>query len=206
MINLLKSLGVALINSDIFFAARSSEPGDSLLINAVQEAGNVVLSAPFELIDHPCFTQKEYDEYLQKFPFARDIIKPLVTRKGGNICVDFNELSNEQWNELVQEGQEAGFELLYHAEFAFTGEEDEKKLEALLERFHYPFTLHNKELLWYANRAYLPIQELSQAALAFGHVSATPDSDGVFRRVPLLIRVKDQLIPHMTLIAVLEYL
>lgn len=208
MIKLLKTLGVSFINSDIFFASHSSEPGDSRLINAVQEAGNVILSAPFELIDHPCFTREEYDEYLQKFPFAEDIIKSLITREGERICIDFNELTDEQWNKLVEKDQEAGFELLYRAKFAFTGEEDREKLKVLLEKFHYPFRIaeDHKEKLWYANRAYLPIKELTQAASGFGHVTATPDSDGVFRRVPLVIRVEDQLIPHMAFFAVLQYL
>ena len=133
MVKLLKTLGVSFINFDLFFTAQSSDPGDSQLINAVQESGNVILSAPFELIDHPCFPQKEYKEFLEKYPYAEEIIKSLKTQKNDKICVAFNELTNEQWNKLMQEGQEAGFELLYHAEFAFTGEKDEKKLEVLLE-------------------------------------------------------------------------
>ncbi len=203
MIRLLDALGVSLINFDIFFPARSREPGDSQLISAIQEAGNVILSAPFELIDHPCFTQKEYEEFSEKFPHAEGIIKSLKTQKSEEICIDFNALTNEQWNEL---GQEAGLELLYHDEFAFTGEEDREKLETLLNKFHYPFTIDEKDKLWYANRALMPLKELSQVASEFGHVSATPDSDGVFRRVPLVIRVKDQLIPHMAFTAILKYL
>ena len=203
MVKLLHTLNVALINFDIFFLAHSREPGDSQLITAVQEAGNVILSAPFELRDHPCFTPREYEAFSKKFPRAEDIITVLKTQKGENICVDFNQLSNEQWNAL---GEEAGLELLSHAEFAFTGEGDREKLEVLLRKFRYPFTIRQQETVWYANRASLPIKELTEAASGFGHVTASPDSDGVFRRVPLIIRVKDQLFPHMALTAILRYL
>jgi adenylate cyclase len=117
--------------------------------------------------------------------------------------VDFNRLSNEQWNAL---GQEAAFELLYHARFAFTGPGDREKLEVLLTEFQYPFTIIRPDTLWYGNRALMPLKALSRAASGLGHVSATPDSDGVFRRIPLVIRVQGRLIPHMTLAAVLHYL
>ena len=203
MVTLLKSLGVSLINFDIFFTAHSSEPGDSQFFEAVRQAGNVMLSGPFELIHHPCFTPKEYQAFSRKYPHADAIISPLKTLKGDHTCIDFNALSNQQWNDL---GQEAGLELLYHTEFAFTGEEDATRLELLLQTFRYPFSSERPESLLYANRAYLPLQELIQAAAGFGHVSASPDSDGVFRRVPLVIRVQDQLIPHLAFAAVLRYL
>ena len=96
--------------------------------------------------------------------------------------------------------------MLYHTEFAFTGEEDPKRLELLLDRFRYPFSIEREDALWYANRAYLPLQELLRAAAGFGHVSASADTDGVFRQVPLVIRVKDHLIPHLAFVAVLNYL
>lgn len=203
MVALLNSLGVTQINFDIFFTARSSEAGDAQFFETVRQAGNVNLTAPFELIDHPCFTPQEYQAFTRVYPQADAIISPLKTQKGEYICIDFNALSDQQWNEL---GQEAGLELLYHTEFAFAGKEDPKRLALLLERFQYPFSIDRRETLWYANRAYLPLQELLRAAAGFGHVSASPDSDGVFRRVPLVIRVKNQLIPHIAFLAALKYL
>ncbi|MDY0091574.1 MAG: adenylate/guanylate cyclase domain-containing protein [Candidatus Vecturithrix sp.] len=203
MVALLKSLGVSLINFDIFFTARSNEPGDSQFIETVRQAGNVILSGPFELIDHPCFTPQEYQVFSRKYPHADAIISALKTQKEGHICLDFNALSDQQWNDL---GQEAGLELLYHTEFAFTGEEDALRLDLFLRTFRYPFSVERSESLWYANRAYLPLQELIRNAAGFGHVSATPDSDGVFRRVPLVIRVQNQFIPHLAFAAVLQYL
>jgi adenylate cyclase len=203
LVNLLTQWDVACINFDIFFPSRSSEAGDAQFIEAVRDAGNVILAAPFELIEHPCFTPQEYRQFTRRFPEADSIIADLKTQENGMICVDFNRLSNEQWNAL---GQKAAFELLYHARFAFTGPADREKLEVLLTEFQYPFTITRPETLWYGNRALMPLKALSRAASGLGHVSATPDSDGVFRRIPLAIRVQGRLFPHMTLAAVLHYL
>jgi adenylate cyclase len=205
MIRLLTSFGVSSIDMDIFFPRPSQNPdGDQQLFQAVQEAGNVILAAPFELIDHPCFTQQEYKEFLEKFPHVEKIVHSLVTQKDDGICIDFNnQLIDEQWNEI---GDEAGRELLRHEEFVFTGEGDREKFEEFLRTFRYPFTMQQKGKVWYANRALLPLKELIQVTSGVGHATATPDSDGVFRRIPLVIRVKDRLIPHLALTAVLQYL
>lgn len=203
MVNLLTSFNVRLINFDIFFPASSSEAGDAQFAEAVQHAGNVILGAAFVLVDHPCFTLREYEQFSQRFPHAEAIISSLKTQKGETVCIDFNALTDQQWNDL---GQDAGLELLYHSEFAFTGEHDREKLDTLLQHFQYPFAVEQPEKLWYANRALMSLKELLQGALGVGHVTSTPDSDGVLRRIPLVIRVKDQLVPHMTLVAVMQYL
>lgn len=214
MLKLLKSLGISFVNMDIFFHKPSQNPaGDQQLIQAVQDVGNVILSAPFELVDHPCFTPAEYRAFLKKFPPVEAIISSLVSQKNGKTCVDYNRLTNVQWNAIVEQaGMEAGLELVKHEEFVFAEEntpgsqEIRENFERLVNKFRYPFTVSAKEQLWYANRGYLPMQELAEAALGFGHVTATTDSDGVLRRVPLVVRVKEHLIPHMAFAAILNYL
>jgi transcriptional regulator with PAS, ATPase and Fis domain len=50
-----------------------------------------------------------------------------------------------------------------------------------------------------------PFPELRQAAKGFGHINATPDRDGLIRRVPLLYRYKDGYIPALALKTIQEY-
>jgi len=203
MVDLLSDFGASVIFFDIFFPAPSSEAGDAQFIQSVQEAGNVLLASTYELIDHPCFTPREYREFLKQYPKADAILQSLKQEKYNGICIDFNALTPEQWNEL---GQEAALELLYRAEFVFTSEEEEIKFEALREHVQYPFVARHPEKLWYANRALLSLAPLIQASDGVGHVTLSPDSDGVLRRVPLVIQVSDRLIPHLALLAVMRYL
>jgi hypothetical protein len=58
MVALLKSLGVSLINFDIFFTARSNEPGDSQFIETVRQAGNVILSGLLNSLIIPALRHK----------------------------------------------------------------------------------------------------------------------------------------------------
>ena len=52
----------------------------------------------------------------------------------------------------------------------------------------------------------LPQRVLSEAAQGGGHIAATLDSDGVSRRVPLVVQVGNQLLPSLGLAAVLDAL
>ncbi|MBI4618287.1 MAG: CHASE2 domain-containing protein [Planctomycetes bacterium] len=52
----------------------------------------------------------------------------------------------------------------------------------------------------------LPIDPLLEASHRLGHVHATPDADGVLRRVPLFLRYEDRLLPSLTLRLVLDHL
>ena len=47
----------------------------------------------------------------------------------------------------------------------------------------------------------LPLLQLIQGAKALGHIKATPDSDGVHRRIPLVISLEDRLLPSLSLAA-----
>lgn len=52
----------------------------------------------------------------------------------------------------------------------------------------------------------MPIPLFSAAAWASGYVNAIPDKDGVTRRVPLVMRYKDYIVPNVAFGAVLKYL
>jgi adenylate cyclase len=45
----------------------------------------------------------------------------------------------------------------------------------------------------------LPLLPLMQAAKSLGHIAGTPDPDGVYRRIPLLVKLEDKFIPHLSL-------
>lgn len=51
-----------------------------------------------------------------------------------------------------------------------------------------------------------PLPPLVQAAQAIGHIAANRDRDGVVRRVPLLVRYGDRLVPALAFQAVMVYL
>lgn len=204
MVTLLNTLGTSVINLDIIFPRRSSEEGDSQFIQAIREAGNVILSAPFQLIDHPCFTRREYKDFLARFPQTKTMLKPLERlNEQGYLCIDLDKLSDEQAEQLEDD---AYLELIMRDTFIYTGEDDQRRVEDMLAHFQYPFTVQTPGQIWYANRTVAPMKGLSSAALGLGHISATPDSDGVFRRVPLVIRVKEQLFPSLAFASVLTYL
>ncbi len=50
-----------------------------------------------------------------------------------------------------------------------------------------------------ANTFYLPFEALYMAAAGTGNVSITPDSDGVYRRLPLLVQYDSHLFPTLSL-------
>ena len=204
MLDILTELGTSVISLDLIFPRKASEKGDALFLESVRDAGNIILSAPFQLIEHPCFTPQEYTDFLKRFPYTKVILEPLKSRNAkGDLCIDVEKLSDEQLETLAEE---AYLELVMSDEFIYTGEDDQERVEEMLQHFHYPFSVKDNGELWYANRTLAPMKGLARAALGLGHISATPDPDGVFRRVPLVIRVQDQLFPSLALASALQFL
>ncbi len=205
MIRLLKSLGVTVVYLDITFATRTKEEEDRQLIEAIQDANNVVLSAGFVLIDHPCFTEQEYDRFFEKFPGAEDLLRSFATKKGSRTCIAVNDImADEQASDSIDD--EVFWELLRYDEFVYASDEERSRAETMLKTFPYPFNIWKIDQFPYANRVAAPIEELSHAAVGLGHISGTPDPDGVYRRVPLFIRAKEQVYPSLALATVLYYL
>lgn len=204
MITLLDQLRVGTMALDINFPRASAKPdSDQQLVQAIHDAGNVIVSSPFQLIEHPCFTPQEYQEFLHTYPQAEEVLQPSLIHKNGCVCISIGQLSVEQYHAI---GEDAYFELVYRDEFVFAGEDDWQRFMTLKENFHYPFVLHEPGRIWYANRTVAPMQAISEAAEGFGHVSLIPDSDGVFRRVPLIIQVQEKFYPALSLATVMHYL
>ena len=57
-----------------------------------------------------------------------------------------------------------------------------------------------------AEKTFLPLARLARHALGMGHVAATPDDDGAFRRMPLYVGYHGQLLPSLALVSVLRHL
>ncbi len=54
--------------------------------------------------------------------------------------------------------------------------------------------------------AFLPLPQLIQNAKSLGHICGTPDSDGVYRRIPLLVRLEEHYVPSLSLATLVSYL
>ncbi|GAK53911.1 adenylate/guanylate cyclase [Candidatus Moduliflexus flocculans] len=203
MLNLLRQMNAAVIDYDLIFPRKSSQEGDAQFFEAVRQANNVILSTPFQLTEQPCFLPAEHADFLAKYPQIGHILEPVTMQQDGRICVDVDALPEERANLIEDEPYE---KLIERDPFIFTGQEDRERVEAVLRRFQYPFKLTASGKMFHANRAVAPMVELSEAAIGMGHISASPDSDGIFRRVPLVIRVQDQLFPSLAFASVLRYL
>ncbi len=62
------------------------------------------------------------------------------------------------------------------------------------------------EALHQAEKTFLPAARFSRPALGLGHIAATPDADGVFRRMPLAVGFHGRLLPALGLVAVARHL
>ncbi|MEW6114344.1 MAG: CHASE2 domain-containing protein [Thermodesulfobacteriota bacterium] len=52
---------------------------------------------------------------------------------------------------------------------------------------------------------YVPLEPIIRNSASLGHVKATPDADGVHRRIPLFVKLEDKLIPSLSLAALQVY-
>ncbi|MDR3335005.1 MAG: adenylate/guanylate cyclase domain-containing protein [Treponema sp.] len=75
----------------------------------------------------------------------------------------------------------------------------------ILEKSLWHITLKGKSLVPKAGGVIMPFPALAEAALHLGHINETPDSDGIFRRVPLLYQWEDGYIPSLPLAAAAQY-
>ncbi len=100
-----------------------------------------------------------------------------------------------------------GFELRPFSGLGLIGHEQTTETADALEGFHFSVgqVTGNPEP-FYAGRVLAPLPALVQSAKGVGHITATPDSDGVFRRVPLVVSDRGRLIPSLGLAALIGYL
>jgi|GEM_PF-241757 len=87
-------------------------------------------------------------------------------------------------SEAESEDKEAEREMMYPDE--------------LLNRVTVPGPVPFPPGFYHGTTRLLPMEAFAQVARGVGHASATKDSDGVVRRNPLLVRVKDRLFPSLS--------
>jgi transcriptional regulator with PAS, ATPase and Fis domain len=107
---------------------------------------------------------------------------------------------------LVAAAGKAGnviFPLLLYPEGHLTDQEQD--FEEGLERYLLYPRIKNRGNPPISRYIVPPFFELREAAKGFGHINATPDRDGLIRRVPLLYRHKDGYIPALALKTVQDY-
>jgi adenylate cyclase len=51
----------------------------------------------------------------------------------------------------------------------------------------------------------LPLSPIIHASRGIGHITATPDKDGVYRKVPLLVKLEDRCIPSLSFSTLMAY-
>jgi len=68
-----------------------------------------------------------------------------------------------------------------------------------------PGAVHVPDLMQ-AEKTFLPLARFSRHALGMGHIAATPDDDGVHRRMPLVAGYHGQILPGLALAAVQRHL
>jgi adenylate cyclase len=77
--------------------------------------------------------------------------------------------------------------------------------ETVLAENLWHITVKGHDAVPEAGAVILPFPELAKAARALGHINEAPDSDGIFRHVPLLYRWKDGYIPALPLVSAAAY-
>src|SRR5205807_99460 len=79
-------------------------------------------------------------------------------------------------------------------------EHAQKMLTDVLGNEGLPWKAGDREKsLLVTGRLFMPEADLAAAARGLGHIASNRDSDGVIRRVPLVVRVKDRLMPAFSL-------
>ncbi len=53
--------------------------------------------------------------------------------------------------------------------------------------------------VWRLDDSLVPLKPIIEGSKAVGHIKSTPDRDGVHRRVPLLVRLEDRVVPSLTM-------
>ncbi len=71
---------------------------------------------------------------------------------------------------------------------------------ASLSPFALPLTPSRPPALYSVGRVVAPLPEIVQCSAGIGHITAFPDSDGVFRRIPLLLEAGTCLYPSLALL------
>ncbi len=88
-----------------------------------------------------------------------------------------------------------------------TVDKDRSRADALYDR-SWIVSVPKRFPLMKANRlrkSLLPMKPIIQLSEGMGHINASPDKDGVHRRIPILVRLEDRFVPSLSLAALKLY-
>ncbi|WP_432738305.1 CHASE2 domain-containing protein [Maridesulfovibrio sp. FT414] len=179
----------------------------------VRTAGPVPASPEIVLLDIDDASIRE----LGKWPWDRSVharaIETLTRCETGLIAYDivFHGHGSSKGDSALQEALKRNPRVLLPAGFSLTTEPkvvelDLDGLQNAVEKSVLKTSIPGIGDILQADRAFLPLQELADRAAAIGHISASPDSDGVLRRVPLAIGVNGRPLPAIGLEAAMRML
>lgn len=174
---------------------------------------------------HPAIVHIDIDDEslqaLGSWPWRRSLYGELILAlkeagvKGQVLDIIFRgEREKEDDASLVSALKEAGsvylpvgLELHPFSGFSLIGDEQKEERADLLQ--HSPFSsveARGTPGPFYTSRVLSSLPALVQAARGIGHITATPDPDGLFRRVPLVVSYQGKLFPSLALAAIIGYL
>jgi adenylate cyclase len=85
--------------------------------------------------------------------------------------------------------------------------QDRSRVDALYDR-SWPLRVPPRLSLLKVSKlqeAALPLLPIIQNSAGIGHIAATPDADGVHRKIPLLVRLEDRCVPSLSLSTLMTY-
>lgn len=99
-----------------------------------------------------------------------------------------------------------GFELLAPGKTRGPSTPEEEKRIRVLEKVAPDFPPFTTGSPYVTGRGFFPLAELLESAKGIGHISATPDPDGVFRRTPLVVLFEGGYFPSLAFQATIDLL
>lgn len=154
---------------------------------------------------------------LGRWPWDRSIharaLRTLTRCEAGQIVYDivFHGKSSEEGDrELAEAVREngnvllpAGFSLVYEPE---TVELKLGLMRSIINRSTLELNIPDPSRIPQADRGFLPLAEIAAQDRKTGHISASPDNDGVLRRIPLVVAVNGKYLPAIGLEAAMTML
>lgn len=99
-----------------------------------------------------------------------------------------------------------GFELLAPGKIRGPSTPEEEKRIRVLEKVAPDFPAFKTGSPYITGKGFYPLPELLETAKGVGHISATPDQDGVFRRTPLVVLFEGGYFPSLAFQAAIDLL
>jgi len=169
----------------------------------------IATSPDLILINADDLSVKKFGSWRWKWDVHASMIDHLKSKGAGIIAYDvmFDPQSKEDGNSLVRATQNAG-NVIYPfiaslteqnetpSRETFGGDIPSVGIEDSPNAYNY---LSAKSLTF-------PRASLKDAAMGLGHIGFNRDEDGIIRRIPLLVRNQNQILPSLALQTVLKYL